>query len=40
MFPRLEWLFNLAVWVAGAYAVWVAGAYAVWVAVSAVLLFV
>ena len=32
MFPRLEWLFNLAVWVAGA--------YAVWVAVSAVLLFV
>ena len=30
-FHRLEWLFNLAVWVAGV--------YAVWVAVSAVLLF-
>lgn len=32
MFPRLNWLFNLLIWVAGA--------YAVWVAVSAVLLFV
>ena len=32
MFPNFEWLFNLLVLVAGA--------YAVWVAVSAVLLFV
>lgn len=32
MFPRLDWLLNLGVWVAGV--------YAIWVAVCAVLLFV